>query len=122
MSGGSFNYLCHAELTERKQTVMEMRDELHRLGYHDAALATDGVVAAMNQIEAAQRNLADVWHAVEWLCSCDWDEDSVAEVLAKWRAAGGVPPAEKVDIAQRLWELEVAARELRAKFASAVTP
>lgn len=90
---------------------------MNGLGYHDAALLTGEVVSLMDRIDAAQRSLSDIWHAVEWWRSCDYGPEQVAEVVAKWRAAGPEVPPEKVDIAKRLWELEQAARLLRLQLA-----
>lgn len=100
MSGGSYNYLCHAfdldDLLERRHSLREMADRLAGLGYaEDAAKETEELLVLLNQwcvrAEVRRNRLADVWKAVEWWDSCDSGEDDVREALAKYRGELGQP-------------------------------
>lgn len=65
MSGGSYDYLHATELTNARSHLESMRDRLHGLGHHEAALRTAQVLAAYDQIGAIQEELYEVWKAVE---------------------------------------------------------
>lgn len=97
MSGGSFNYLCHAcgvdELLNKRSDLSDMADELAALGYaKDAALETTALRARLNQIEVeievAMERLRPVWKAMEWWRSCDSGEEQFKAALAKYRGGG----------------------------------
>jgi hypothetical protein len=95
MSGGSYNYLYiyaddPRELVSRLGTLKEMSERLSGLPYaKDAAIETERIIAMIERLETQVRvraeALADVWHAIEWWDSCDYGEDRVKEVLAKYR-------------------------------------
>lgn len=98
MSGGSYNYLCHAfdldDLLSRRGSLREMADRLAGLGYaEDAAKETEELLVLLNQwcvrAEVRRSRLAGVWKAVEWWDSCDWGEDQVREALARYRDDSG---------------------------------
>lgn len=91
MSGGSFNYLCHAaqwyELgSERDQDIRDMLKALTEYGNEafPAVVATAQVLAKFAEARKLAAELADVWQAVEWHHSCDWSEDQVLEALTKY--------------------------------------
>lgn len=85
MSGGSYNYLCHAILSEHTDNLRRMYDRLRELeqkkaarreeskAYGLAADATGRILAALDVPDA----LSAVWYAVEWRDSCDWGEDQM---------------------------------------------
>lgn len=94
MSGGSYNYLCHAGdldgLWAKRGSLDEMAERLAGLGYaRDAALETEELVTLLRQwdVRATARisRLAGVWKAIEWWDSCDYGEDDVRETLAQYR-------------------------------------
>lgn len=94
MSGGSFNYLCHAEdlgeLWAKMDFLEEMASELHKLGYaEDVAVETKELFELLekcnNEIDQKTKGLKEVWRAVEWWRSCDYGEDDVREALEKYR-------------------------------------
>ncbi|MFD6490682.1 hypothetical protein [Streptomyces sp. NPDC060188] len=100
MSGGSYNYLCHAfdldDLLERRHSLREMADRLAGLGYaEDAAKETEELLVLLNQwgVRAMVRKnrLAEVWKAVEWWDSSDRSEKGVHEALAAYRGELGQP-------------------------------
>jgi len=86
MSGGSFNYLYMAELTQMQGFVESMRDRLKKLGQPEAAARTDCVVQRMREIDALQVELETIWRAVEWHDSGDSGKEAVDEAIAKWKA------------------------------------
>ncbi|MEU6597828.1 hypothetical protein [Streptomyces flaveolus] len=94
MSGGSFNYLCHAfdldDLIERRGSLEAMASELAGLGYaQDAARETEELLVMLRQWEVRAtvrvERLREVWKAVEWWRSCDYSEDRVHEALSDYR-------------------------------------
>lgn len=88
MSGGSFDYMfikeCH-RLVEAQGDLIRMKEELERLGFKDAATKTAVILHMIHLIEQIQAEMADVWQAVEWYCSSDWDEEQVEVAVDKWR-------------------------------------
>jgi hypothetical protein len=103
MSGGSYNYLCHAfdldDLLEKRHSLREMADRLAGLGYaDDAAKETEELLVLLNQwgvrAEVRRNRLADLWKAVEWWDSCDWSESRVHEALAAYRGEPGQPESD----------------------------
>lgn len=93
MSGGSYEYLYgkFAEdwLSGVPVAAQQMADRLAALGYHDAAVETNALIAqaraAHARMEASLTRLTDVWKAVEWFDSSDWGLDSVEAAIAKYR-------------------------------------
>lgn len=93
MSGGSYNYLCDvdglAELIGKKHDLAEMADRLKDLGYAgNAAMATAHLALMLTHWEtivgAHIKDLREVWHAVEWWDSADWDEDQVRDAIVEY--------------------------------------
>ncbi|MBD0743589.1 hypothetical protein [Streptomyces sp. CBMA152] len=88
MSGGSYNYLhTHAGgLEDQRGDIEAMAKCLAGLPYAErVAEATRRVMALLDEAEAAAQELADVWKAVEWWDSGDWDENDVREVIEEYR-------------------------------------
>ncbi len=94
MSGGSYNYLCFKDATDllsrsHDAEIQQMADRLAALGYDDAAQMTTEVLLVLKQsrirIEARIQFLSDVWHAIEWLDSCDISADTVEQIIKEWR-------------------------------------
>lgn len=94
MSGGSYNYLCDADIEDllngKQVDLDEMSARLVGLGYaEDAARETEELILMLRQFKVRAdvrlRRLRDVWHAVEWWDSCDYSEDQVRQALAKYR-------------------------------------
>lgn len=101
MSGGSYNYLCHRDATgllESLGQIEAMADRLSELGFADAARETHEVRLTVLQsrarLDAMIDRLRDVWHAVEWLDSCDWGLDAVLRYVHAYR---GSPPCEHAE-------------------------
>lgn len=93
MSGGSYDYLCHkfAEdwLAGPPYQAQQMADRLAVLGYHDAAVAMNDLIAqvriARARIEPLVDRLQPVMKAVEWMDSGDWTADAVASAVEEFR-------------------------------------
>lgn len=102
MSGGSYNYLCNATLSERDDDLRRMYDRLRELeqkkaarrdeskAYGLAADATHRILAALDVPDA----LSAVWKAVEWRDSSDWGEDQMDNHVLQH--AGALLPAHPV--------------------------
>jgi len=94
MSGGSYNYLCHAnadDLINKTGDIQDMADRLASLGYaQDAAKETQALLLTVrqyeNRIQAMKERLHDIWRAVEWWESGDSGEEGVRDALDKYRA------------------------------------
>lgn len=96
MSGGSYNYL-YLKGAEDLMTyggsfsnLEAMALRLAELGWaEDAAKDAFDLIAMVRtqraRIEAAQRRLEGVFHAVEWWDSSDWGETQVRSALADYR-------------------------------------
>jgi len=93
MSGGSYNYLCHAscldELLGQAGDLEAMANRLAELGAKDASRETWDLILSMRVWESKTRTimdrLADVFRSVEWLDSGDYSMEQVEESLAKYR-------------------------------------
>ena len=97
MSGGSFNYLCFAELEDlfsgaRSDDMREMVDALCAAGAEDAAAETERLMALCEgqlvRIKARHERLAGLWQAMEWWQSCDTGEADWRAALEQWRMGG----------------------------------
>lgn len=88
MSGGSYNYLYCAEVSDllcnRDEDLHRMEDRLRELGYGGEALLTAWLrhraSAARESLLQDQQRLGPIWQAVEWLDSGDWSEEQVSEI------------------------------------------
>ena len=96
MSGGNFNYLCYAELSELLNRISDLEDmerELTELGYTDIAKDTrrliEYCISAKNCIGVLFEQLNDVFYAVEWYRSADIGKDSLLKHLEKYRIKDG---------------------------------
>lgn len=95
MSGGSYDYLCHAtdvaELLNAKMGALQgMAERLASMGHaQDAAQETLGLLLDLRAIEVRSQviiaRLSPVWKAVEWVDSCDWGPDSITAALRRYR-------------------------------------
>ncbi len=93
MSGGSWDYLYWKgpdELVSSTESLQKMADRLTELDYaHDAASETQELVLIIKQFRnragAMRRRLSNVWQAVEWLDSGDWEEGAVKDRLTHYR-------------------------------------
>lgn len=96
MSGGSFNYLCHAEDPGQRSELDDMIIELATLGERHPAAAEAAAESRIVRAEGLSRlsdardwppqPLRSVWHAIEWWRSYDWGEDEVVEALTRYSA------------------------------------
>ncbi|WP_435279299.1 hypothetical protein [Streptomyces sp. 1222.5] len=103
MSGGSFNYLCHAwdlsDIVTKQGDLQEMAEALAALGYaQDAARETEELLVILRQWEVRTSvrldRLREVWKAMEWWQSCDSSEDRFKKALNEYRGDGkGQPDA-----------------------------
>ena len=87
MSGGSYNYLCDkarwGEVVDIPADLDEMAERLAGLPYAAKAAAdTAAVIETLRTAQEQAKELADVWHAIEWWDSNDWGEDQAAKVIA----------------------------------------
>lgn len=94
MSGGSFNYLCHAtcaeDIVEKRYYLEQMAEELERRpGMEDAAVETRRLLLDLQafdvRVQATTKRIGDLWHAVEWQRSSDYGQEQVDTALAKYR-------------------------------------
>jgi hypothetical protein len=96
VSGGSFNYLCYADVDElfnRQSDLIEIANALEALDYaEDAMQETDAIRQEMqdfidNLTDRLDR-IRPVWKALEWWHSCDSSEETLKQALATYRGAG----------------------------------
>jgi hypothetical protein len=102
MSGGSFNYLCHAvgdaeNLAARRIDMQEMADQLDSMTSGKlAARRTREVLALLTGLELLSVPLEGVWQAVEWWRSCDYSERQALVALAEFNHEHGSPGDEEL--------------------------
>lgn len=97
MSGGSYNYLAHAQdledLLGKRQELEWMAERLEGLSeveFPGATAAAESTRALILKIKVWESNaithakfLSEVWHDVEWWDSGDYGPDQVRAGLAK---------------------------------------
>lgn len=87
MSGDSFGYLyCASLLDSRADDLRAMSAAIAELP--DGEIAAKRTLSLVETVEAAQRELADVWLAVEWWQSNDWSRERAAQAIAKYNRTG----------------------------------
>jgi hypothetical protein len=91
MSGGSFNYICFKEtideLSGYDEDIIAMSNALHALGYAWPAVETERILAIIERANEEVRmiledkKLAQLWKAVEWYHSGDWEREVVSRAF-----------------------------------------
>jgi hypothetical protein len=101
MSGGSYDYLyCHVNgLEAQRGDIERMARRLEAGGYYAAARSTRDVLRMLDAAERIAHSLHDVWHAAEWVDSCDWGEDQLLEAVEKFSPWPPPEPGEAVPVA-----------------------
>lgn len=95
MSGGSFNYLCYAQMPDvlnRTADMEEMEEYLIKMGYADIAKDVRRLIeyckSAEIRIGVLFDQLQGVFRAIEWKVSADIGEDDLIKKLEKYREGG----------------------------------
>ena len=82
MSGGSFDYLCYADIGDTPDQLEHMLNELDNLGYASiAAGRTRLIIELLRLANREAETLRPVWKAVEWWRSSDWGEAEVKAAI-----------------------------------------
>jgi len=123
VSGGSYNYLCHADaddILRMHSSLRSMADRLDELCPEAAAETRaifDGPGSLYAELEARIARLKGLWKAVEWRDSCDWSEDQLTAAVEEFRVCGPAPGAlvSEVDRIRRIAELTGRAARLLAE-------
>lgn len=87
MSGGSFDYLClwMDHPFEKPEQLRKMAAALeHHAPHSRAAKDTRELADALEGAQARGDQLRDVWRAVEWKHSADWDEQQMREAISNY--------------------------------------
>ena len=92
MSGGSLGYLYCKEpedLFNRLDVLLDAETYLIQHGYEDIASDVRRLIeyiqTARIRIGVLHKNLADVFHAIEWHLSADYGEDTAKRVFEEYR-------------------------------------
>lgn len=90
MSGGSYEYLCHADSSDigswnRTENLKLMIERLKELGYDDVANESQSIFDDLARLDEKVKKLSDVWQSVEWVDSCDWGKESIDEAVKTYR-------------------------------------
>ena len=92
MSGGIYDYLCFTgmpEILERIGDMEKIEERLSQLGEIDIAQDIHELVLCCNkaryQIPAMFDRLQDVFYAVEWYDSGDWNAEDLKKELDKYK-------------------------------------
>lgn len=97
MSGGSFNYLFHKEVSDLMEgqgieDLKEMIEELEDNGFEDIAKDSITIYEDIQRIkldlEKKLDRLSPVWRAVEYWRSADCSLDDVKKEVEKYRKVG----------------------------------
>lgn len=95
MSGGSFNYLFAVQdlgdILSRTYDLEGMHSSLEALDCaQDVTEKTEEIIDFLRRVDKEFQEkvepLRDVWKAMEWWRSMDWDEEKFKEALAQYRA------------------------------------
>lgn len=96
MSGGSFNYLCYAEMPDilcKTNDMADMEEYLIRMGYTDIAKDVRRLIeyckTAEIRVSVLFEQLQEVFRAIEWKVSGDIGEDDLIKKLEKYRSGSG---------------------------------
>ena len=90
MSGGSYNYLCHADSSDignSTEDLQKMSNRLIELGFPDVATDTQSVLNHLKEISNIIDKISEVWKSVEWMDSGDWGIEDVYIEIAEYRKA-----------------------------------
>lgn len=89
MSGGSWDYLCHADysdsLASRVDDMYEMADRLAAEGAIDAARDTRAFADRCRVPSEIPKELRQIWKEVEWCDSCDSSRDELREAIKRYK-------------------------------------
>lgn len=114
MSGGSFNYMYTHVKPLTEYPLERMATLLEGLEWAGSAGAeTRRCLRLIEEADAVAETLTDVWHAIEWWYSGDWNQADAREVVEPWRPPEtithvGPDPAQKyrlIDIGNGRYEL-----------------
>lgn len=88
MSGGSFDYLSIKDIDELancRETIKRMAETIEKY-VHDseAAKQTQKIYDLFEEAERIKSGLENVWYAVEWAESGDWDKESAIIAIKKY--------------------------------------
>lgn len=101
MSGGSFNYLHHAEgleeLMRKRNDLQDMRTAMATHEFtEEVGDATQELIDVLDradkEIKQKIYELKDVWHAFEYWYSADWGRGEVEDAIQDRKAKMGVDP------------------------------
>lgn len=92
MSGGSFGYLCHQDITDVVVIPHELSRMTEYLERHhpehpttkDTRALLDELRGLYDRFDPTVDRLRPVWRAVEWFESCDGGRDDVDEALREY--------------------------------------
>lgn len=93
MSGGSYNYLCYADISDlmnkHGEDLRNMVSALTDAGATDAAEETETIIAILRHFEvrmnARLARIQPVWKAVEWWHSGDTSRKDFEETIYEYR-------------------------------------
>jgi hypothetical protein len=95
MSGGSFNYLCWANMPDAIGRIKDMEDVeqyLIELEYTDIAKDVRRLIeyckSAEIRIGVLFEQLEEVFHDIEWYVSADIGKEDFIKTLEEYRGAG----------------------------------
>jgi hypothetical protein len=86
MSGGSYNYLCHADSSDigfKTEELKDMANRLAELGFTEEANETKDILEHINKTDSMISEITNLWKAIEWMDSGDWGIEEVKEEINK---------------------------------------
>lgn len=87
MSGGSYNYLYHADSSDIGNKIDDLKDmiaRLSKLGFKQASKDSQSILNNIKQLDADIEKISNVWKSVEYMDSGDWGIDEVKDEIEKY--------------------------------------
>lgn len=87
MSGGSYNYLYHADSSDIGNKIDDLKDMINRLselGFEQACKDSQNILDTVKQLDSMIDNISNVWKSVEYMDSGDWGIEEVKDEIEKY--------------------------------------
>ena len=87
MSGGSYNYLFHADsgnIGNKTEDLTDMVNRLNELGYEQVSKDSQIILDTVKKLDMMIDKISNVWKSVEYMDSGDWGIEDVKDEIEKY--------------------------------------